>query len=157
MSQPSFEQSLPENVLGIGVDVVRTERFQDIARRAPSGVAQRLFTGDELARSRAGDCEYLASRFAAKEAVMKSLGYGMSDIPFTDIEICSMDGGAPHVRLSGAAYRLAREAGVMRVLISISHDRDYACAFAIALGCAGNGARTGIGGVDAEAAETCDS
>lgn len=134
MDRKDGTAALPESVLGIGVDIIRTERFRRIAQEAPGGVAARLYTADELAECRADGCEYLASRFAAKEAVMKSLGHGMGDIPFTDIEIRRLDGGAPAVSLSGAASRLACEAQVARVLVSVSHDRDYVCAFAVALG-----------------------
>ena len=160
VSQASFGQNLPDSVIGVGVDIIRTERFDDIAKRAPGGAATRLFTAGELADGRANNREYLASRFAAKEAVMKSLGSGMSDICFTDIEVYHMDGGAPAVRLSGTASRRAREVGVFRVLVSVSHDRDYVCAFAVALGKAGGeSAGTGRsasasgGGND----EACDS
>ena len=148
VSQPSFRQNLPDSVLGVGVDIIRTERFREIARRAPGGSAARLFTPNELSDRRINEREYLASRFAAKEAVMKSLGCGMGDISFTDIEVCRMDGGAPAVRLSGGASRRANEIGALRVLVSISHDHDYVCAFAVALG------RAGGGGDDDE---TCDS
>ena len=86
VSQASFGQSLPDSVIGVGVDIIRTERFEEIAQRAPGGAAARLFTPDELSDRRANNREYLASRFAAKEAVMKSLGCGMSDIS-TDIEV----------------------------------------------------------------------
>lgn len=140
--------ALPESVIGVGVDIIRTERFEEIARRAPGGVAARLFTANELADRRANDREFLASRFAAKEAVMKSLGCGMGDIAFADMEVYHLEGGAPAVRLSGEASRRAREAGVARVLVSVSHDRDYVCAFAVALGRAGDG-----GAHD----KTCDS
>jgi holo-[acyl-carrier protein] synthase len=148
VSQLSFGRNLPESVIGVGVDIIRTARFEDIALRAPGGVAARLFTANELADRRANDCEYLASRFAAKEAVMKSLGCGMGDMSFEDIEVYHLESGAPAVRLSGVASRRARQAGAVRVLVSVSHDRDYVCAFAVALGSAGGG------GADDE---TCDS
>jgi len=137
VSQALFGQNLPDSVIGVGVDIIRTERFDDIAKRAPGGAATRLFTPGELADSRVNNREYLASRFAAKEAVMKSLGSGMSDISFTDIEVYRTDGGAPAVRLSGTASRRAREIGAFRVMVSVSHDHDYVCAFAVALGKAG--------------------
>ena len=160
VSQASFGQSLPDSVIGVGVDIIRTGRFEEIAQRAPGGVAARLFTPDELSDRRANDREYLASRFAAKEAVMKSLGCGMSDISFTDIEVYHADTGAPAVRLSGAASSRAREIGALDVLVSVSHDRDYVCAFAVALGRARGDAAGGqpdastSGGGDDEA---CDS
>lgn len=154
VSQPSFPQSLPDSVIGVGVDIIRTERFDHIARRAPSGAAARLFTADELTDRRANDREYLASRFAAKEAVMKSLGCGMGDISFTDIEVYHMDGGAPAVRLFGSACRRAHAVGASRVLLSVSHDRDFVCAFAVALGRAGDGGPSASGGDDDEARDS---
>ena len=145
VSQPSFRQNLPDSVIGVGVDIIRTERFEEIAQRAPGGVAARLFTPGELSSRRANDREYLASRFAAKEAVMKSLGCGMGDVSFTDIEVYHTDGGAPAVGLSGTASRRAHEVGALRVLLSVSHDGDYVCAFAVALGHArGDGGRESV-------------
>ncbi len=135
MNGEGLTDALCESVLGIGVDIARLERFRRIAQEAPGGVAARLYTPAELAKcKRADGPQYLASRFAAKEAVMKSLGHGMGDVSFTDIEIGNLESGAPTVELSGAALRLARAGRVGRVLVSVSHDGDYVCAFAVALG-----------------------
>ncbi len=89
---------------------------------------------------------------------MKSLGSGMGDISFADIEVYHTDGGAPAVRLSGTASRRATEIGASRVLVSVSHDRDYVCAFAVALGRVGgvgDGMGVGAGGGDDD--DACDS
>lgn len=78
--------------------------------------------------------ERLAVRFAAKEAVLKALGTGLSGgIRWTDVEIVSGDGGRPGVRLFGQAKREAEKLGVTRVEIALSHSRQFAVATATAL------------------------
>ncbi|MCR4426843.1 MAG: holo-ACP synthase [Firmicutes bacterium] len=124
----------PEGLLGVGVDLVEISRFDEPARRAPQGVATRLLTDRELADTRARRPDYLASRFAAKEAVMKALGAGMDIVSFRDIEIFQDELGKPEVLLLGSALARAEQSGVRRVLISISHTKEHAIAFAVACG-----------------------
>mgnify|MGYP001185096524 CR=1 FL=1 len=124
-------------VMGVGADIIETGRFARIADQAPGGVASRLFTAGELhgqtARGRVA-AQHLASRFAAKEAVMKSLGCGMDRIQFTDIELVNDDGGRPVAVLRGSARARADELGVSEVMVSLSHTAHYVCAFAVAVG-----------------------
>lgn len=121
-------------LIGVGTDIIETRRFDHIAERAPAGVAGRLFTRAELSVGGPMTAQYLASRFAAKEAVMKSLGSGMDRIAFTDIEVFHDGSGRPCVKLSGGAREWASAQGIGKVLISISHSHDFVCAFAVSLG-----------------------
>jgi holo-[acyl-carrier protein] synthase len=125
-------------VIGVGTDIIETRRFIRIAREAPSGVASRIFTPGELegAVGRGERCasQHLASRFAAKEAVMKSLGCGMNRIEFIDIELVHDGVGRPVAVLRGTAKAYAEELSVADVMVSLSHTEHYACAFAVALG-----------------------
>ena len=114
-------------VTGIGTDIVEISRVrQAIARR--EGFADRIFTEAEkqYCMSCANYAERLAGRFAAKEAVAKSLGVPLS---WLDVEILPDEAGKPVVRLSGRAAELA---GSRQVMVSISHCRTYAVAYAIA-------------------------
>ncbi len=123
-------------ILGIGTDIEKVARFDAHAAALPKGAAQRYLTPSEMAEAAlkgAGCAEYLASRFTAKEAVMKSLGAGMDKMPFRDIEIASGEGGKPFVRLFGKALQRAREICAATVMISISHGKEYAVAFAMAV------------------------
>jgi holo-[acyl-carrier protein] synthase len=127
-----------ENVLGVGVDMIEIRRFCRIAAVAPSGVARRLYTVEELLDERICRPEYLASRFAAKEAVMKALGRGMGSIAFTDIEIFQDEYGQPQVRLTGSARARADAIGVRTVMLSLTHSDEMVCAFAVSLGGVGD-------------------
>ncbi len=116
-----------QRVLGIGVDIIEIRRFHRIAAVAPQGVAQRLYTAEELSDGRIGRPEYLASRFAAKEAVMKSLGCGMDSIAFTDIEVFQDEYGQPHVRLTGAPVRVRILSGAHGHDIPFALRRNGVC------------------------------
>jgi holo-[acyl-carrier protein] synthase len=78
--------------------------------------------------------QHFAVRWAAKEAVLKCLGTkwrpGMA---WTDIEIRHDATGMPHVILRGAIKDLALKRGVGAILLSTSHCRAYATAYATAL------------------------
>ena len=80
------------------------------------------------------DVEFYAGRFAAKEAIAKALGTGISgDIAWTDIEILRQPTGVPEVRLSHEAEKVATSQGITRWLLSISHSEQFAIASALAL------------------------
>jgi holo-[acyl-carrier protein] synthase len=94
---------------------------------------KRFFTQDEqkYLERRPHPVKHLAARFAAKEAVFKVLGKGLGAIAWTDVEILSLPGGAPWVRLSGRARTLAQKMGIGEIAVSLSHCRDYAVAQAV--------------------------
>jgi phosphopantetheinyl transferase len=81
--------------------------------------------------------ETLAGRWAAKEAVSKVLGLGVRGIGWREIEIERLPTGQPAVRLHGRAERRARQLGMERVAVSISHEADYAVAIAFGVRTAG--------------------
>jgi holo-[acyl-carrier protein] synthase len=113
----------------IGIDLLEIARLERALHRRPK-LAQRLFTAGEreYAAARARPGQHLAARFCAKEAVAKALG--MSAWSFLDIEVVS-DGGAPSVRLHGAAAECAASLGVV-VHVSLTHSKRDAAAVAIA-------------------------
>lgn len=122
-------------VIGIGVDIVSVERLKKAFERQGERLYRRVFTEQEMftAGDKAQHWQRLAARFAAKEAVMKCLGTGMWQVAFTDICILNEPGGRPVVSLGGRAADRAARMGVTRVLVSMSHERDYAVAYAMAL------------------------
>jgi holo-[acyl-carrier protein] synthase len=77
--------------------------------------------------------ERLAARFAAKEAVLKALGTGMSaGIAWTDIEVRMLASGAPTIVLAGGAAAIAAERRISVWHVSLSHAGGLALASVIA-------------------------
>ena len=104
-----------------------------VAEGGPAFLA-RGWTSGECAEAN-GDPERLATRWAAKEAVMKCLGLGISDLDPRDVEIVSSESGAPSAVLRDTAAERARWCGISRFHISASHESGWAVAIAVA--CAG--------------------
>jgi len=132
-----FDTALVAPVVGVGVDAVDLDRLRRVlARRAH--MATRLFTGGELAyaRSATDPVPRLSTRFAAKEATMKALGVGLGAFPFADVEVVRIGLDAPRLVLAGAALELARQAGVGRWHLSLTHTERVAMAFVVAEGVA---------------------
>jgi holo-[acyl-carrier protein] synthase len=121
-------------ILGFGMDVVEIARISRILG-GPSARADRFlarcFTAAERAycdarQDRAGR---YAARFAAKEAALKALG-APAGLAWTDLEVRRAE-GAPSLVLGGAAARAAAALGVVRVLVTITHDAGVAAAAVI--------------------------
>lgn len=119
-------------IVGVGVDLVEVDRMARALRRTPS-IASRLFTAAE--REACGDrVDRLAARFAAKEAVAKSMGTGIRGFAFRDIEVVGDALGKPHVLLHGAAREVAAHRGVERIHVTMSTGEDHVVAYAVAEG-----------------------
>lgn len=130
------QRSLKLAIVGHGIDLVSVARVRSLLSDVNGDFADATFTPQEigLAQAKKRSGEFLAGRFAAKEAVLKALGTGFSgDIAFTEVEIGSLENGQPIVALSGEAARVAASLSVCHWLLSISHTHDHAVASAIAL------------------------
>ena len=125
------------NVIGIGTDIVETVRIADMIERHGELFLLRVFTPHEIqyCSERKAATQHYAGRWAAKEAVMKTLGTGWSQgIIWRDIEVRNEVSGRPQIALSGGALDFSRRLGIEQILISISHCRCHATAYALALG-----------------------
>ncbi len=121
-------------ILGLGTDIVSVGRLRELRTAHGDRFLDRVFTRREVetAESRAQLDERLATRFAAKEAVMKALGTGWREgVQFTQIEVRTQPSGQPEVILSGEAQRRAEAMGCSRIHLSLSHESDKAMAFVI--------------------------
>jgi holo-[acyl-carrier protein] synthase len=119
---------------GLGVDVARIGRFRRLLEEGKSAVIERIFTPQEQAYALAkkDPAPHLAARFAAKEAFLKALGLGLRDgMAWRELEVVRDALGKPSLRLSGRAAEIFRERGLERLLLSYSHDGDYAFATVI--------------------------
>src|SRR5690242_21177019 len=114
------------------MDVVLVERFARALARTPL-LADRLFTEAERTTSSGNprSPESLAARFAAKEAVAKSLGAPVG-LHWHDCEVVSDPDGRPWLTVSGTVAAVAKERGVDRWHLSLSHDGGIASAMVVA-------------------------
>lgn len=124
------------SVFGIGIDVVEVDRIEHMLDAYGDRFIDKVFTPAERAycEKMSRPALHFAARFSAKEAVAKALGTGIgADLEWLDMEIRRRGSGAPELVLSGAGERHAEANGIVRVLVSLTHARDYAAANAVAL------------------------
>ncbi len=123
-------------VRGIGVDMTEIQEVRRLAEAMEGSFIERTFTKREREDSlKAADrWEYLAARFAAKEAVFKALAHLTREktFDFREIETRNHEDGAPYVVLTSMLRAVLKDTGVEKVHISLTHEKEYACAFVIA-------------------------
>lgn len=116
-------------IAGIGTDIIEIERVEKAYKR--QGFASRVYTlkEQELISQRASRA---AANFAVKEAVVKAFGTGFGKIQPAQIEVLRNQAGKPYVNLYEEAARQAEIMGISHIHVSISDEKEYAVAFAIA-------------------------
>ena len=114
----------------IGVDLIEVGRVAEVLARHGDRFLSRVFTERERAYCRRRPPE-LAARFAAKEAVAKSLGTGIGAVEWREIEVVRAPSGAPSLELHGRALELAERLGLGRPLLSLAHTHEHAIAFVV--------------------------
>ena len=114
-------------MLVTGVDIIEVGRVRRVAETYGQRFLKRIYTEEEAAYCR-GRAPQLATRYAAKEAVMKALGTGVRGVRWRDIEVVRRRGQAPTVRLHGTALARAELLGIDHLAISLSHSEEYAVA-----------------------------
>ena len=121
-------------ILGLGVDICEIARMERALSRHPT-MRERVFTPEEIAYcdTKARPSESYAGRFAVREAVVKALG-GYRGRRWQDISVARHASGAPTIALTGNAKQRADVLGVTRVLITFTHEKTNAVAFALAVG-----------------------
>jgi holo-[acyl-carrier protein] synthase len=128
--------AVPAGTTELGIDIIRVARIRATLARFGARFSQRVLTPAEQRYVRDRP-ETLAGRWAAKEAVSKVLGLGVRGIGWRDIEVERLPTGQPAVRLHGRAAARARQLGMERIALSISHESDYAVAIAFGVRSAG--------------------
>ncbi|UOQ49131.1 holo-ACP synthase [Gracilibacillus caseinilyticus] len=111
-------------IQGIGVDIVELSRIKGMLERQPRMIERVLTNSEreaaEALRSEIRRIEYIAGRFAAKEAFAKAIGTGLGKLSFQDIEIINNSSGAPVLNSNVLTGQ--------KCFISISHSEQYAIA-----------------------------
>ena len=118
-------------LIGIGTDLIEIDRIRRAIQRH-GRFLERVYTAREIEffKDRGMDVASIAANFAGKEAVLKVLGTGIKGMSWTDIEILREASGKPRTALSGPAAVLAAELGIEEILISLTHTKTHAMAFA---------------------------
>lgn len=121
-------------ILSIGTDLAEVHRIREAHERFGDRFLTRVFTPNEIAYSlrKANRFERLAARFAAKEALMKAIGTGLTrGVSWQDIEVVNLPSGKPTLRLTGQAAVHAQRLGATTVHVSLTHTATMAMAVVI--------------------------
>lgn len=127
----------PGSTISIGTDIIECVRIAQMIEKHGELFLHRVFTQREIAycAARRSATQHYAGRWAAKEAALKALGTGWAKgIHWTDVEVQNEVGGRPTLILHNRAVDMANSLGIQQMLISISHCRNYAVAFATGIG-----------------------
>jgi holo-[acyl-carrier protein] synthase len=122
------------DILGLGLDVIELDRVRGVYQRHGSRFLERVYTAPERERAaRLKDpAPFLAGRFAAKEAILKVLGTGLSQgLSWQHVVVLREPTGAPRVCLRGKALERAEKLGLGKILLTISHSKGLAVAHAM--------------------------
>lgn len=119
-------------IYSLGIDIIEIERLREAMQRHPR-MAGRLFTPRErtYCEGRGDPAAHFAARFAAKEAMAKAVGHWLR---WQEVEVVNEASGRPTISLSGEAAARARVAQGGRVIVSLSHSRDYAVGCVVLVG-----------------------
>ena len=122
-------------IKGIGVDIIEVGRIKNGWQKYQNRFLDRLFTVDEAdyCLQQSNPEIHLAARFAAKESVAKALGTGLRGMKWTEIEVWNNELGKPVIKLHNQAQVTAKQLGIQKVLISLSHTKKQAIAYAVAV------------------------
>jgi len=111
-------------IYGTGIDIVEIARIKELMEK-DDRLKNRIFTENEVryCEKKRKKYDHYAVRFAAKEAIWKALGKG--GVGLKNIEIRNRSNGQPQVYIKG------KRLDAPKILVSLTHSREYAVAQAI--------------------------
>ena len=121
-------------VFGIGIDLADIDRIRRAYERWGRRFIEKVYVDSEVAHMPSGKrrWEYLAGRFAAKEAFLKALGTGISQgLALTDVWIATNGSGRPLINYSERVAQTFHLFGIKKVHLSITHERSLAIAMVV--------------------------
>ena len=121
-------------IYGIGSDIVKISRIKKIFDIYSDNFAIRILLKEELIKFYESNnkVRFLAMRFAAKEAIVKAMGTGLSEgIWLKDIGIDQDDKGKPFVIFSDKGMKIKESLGIGSSYISLSDDDGLVVAFSV--------------------------
>ncbi len=131
MNPRTLESFHLKMIIGTGIDIVNIDRIEHLMSRWGDLFLGRVFTEKEISRCQhqARPPECFAIRFAAKEAFLKAIGWGLRNgIQWTDIEVENDPMGKPMFSFHRKAKEVCETLRVEKALLTLSHDQPYAVA-----------------------------
>ena len=122
-------------IFGTGIDIIEVDRIKNSIQKYSDRFKKKIFTQKEIdyCHSQADPAKHFAARFTVKEAVLKCFGTGMTGgILWKDIEVGKLSSGQPVLNLHGNGKKLFNQLNLKHIHVSITHDKTYAAAHAIA-------------------------
>ena len=122
-------------ILGIGVDIIQNKRIKSLIKNKL--FISRTFGNKEIyfSKNTSDKTNYFAKRFAAKEALAKSIGTGFrNNLNFKDIQILNDKIGKPYYQKSKKIDKIVNKKFKVKtydLFLSISDEKDYSIAFTI--------------------------
>lgn len=123
-------------IFGVGTDIIEVGRITAAIEKSPS-FKKRVYTALEVSyceNKKKGKYPSYAARFAAKEAVAKSLLEGVGkNISLSEIELTNTENGAPYIVLYGNTLQYSKSLGIREIKVSVSATENFAVAYAVSL------------------------
>jgi holo-[acyl-carrier protein] synthase len=122
-------------IFGTGIDIIEVDRIKNSIQKYSDRFKKKIFTQKEIdyCHSQADPAKHFAARFTVKEAVLKCFGTGLTGgILWKDIEVGKLNSGQPVLNLHGNGKKLFNQLNLKHIHVSITHDKTYAAAHAIA-------------------------
>lgn len=121
-------------IAGLGIDLVKISRIARLLAKYQGVFLERAYTAGEIAQGKQhrDSTLFFAGRWAVKEAAAKALGCGIGkNCALTDLEVVNNEFGAPILRVSGAAKAFIDSRGGGQLLVSLTHEHEYAAAVVV--------------------------
>jgi holo-[acyl-carrier protein] synthase len=120
-------------IIGMGMDVCEIDRIEAMVERWGARFTEKLFTSGEreYAASKVKSGQHFAARFAVKEATLKALSVPKG-LSWKEMEVVGGGNRPPRLELHGVAAAAAKEQGIDRLHVTISHAGGLAVAVVIA-------------------------
>lgn len=121
-------------IKGIGTDLVSVVRIEKALDKHGERFAKRILSADEYVGflNHPRPSNFLAKRFATKEATAKALGTGISEgINWQDIQLEHYPSGKPKVVLTNKALEYFNDMGCQQILLSLSDEEPFVSAFVV--------------------------
>lgn len=103
----------------VGIDIVKIDRIDENNQRFIDKILSDK--EKELLKSKANKKQFIAGRFACKEAFLKANNCGIFDLDLNKIEVLYQEHGNPFILYKNKVYDQ----------VSISHEKEYAIAIVI--------------------------